>query len=114
MVAKGAAKLACAGPLYAVHLEDGGRINARAMIIASGTRYRKPSIANVSQFEGAGVYYSASRMESQLCAGDEGVVVGGGNSAGQAAVCLAETAKHGHLLVRKDGLADTMSRYRAR
>ena len=114
MVAKGAAKLACAGPLYAVHLEDGGRINARAMIIASGARYRKPAIANVSQFEGAGVYYSASRMESQLCAGDEVAVVGGGNSAVQAAVFLADTAKHVHLLVRGDGLADTMSRYLAR
>src|SRR6202049_5194488 len=85
-----------------LQLEDGGRINARAMIIASGARYRKPSIVNVSQFEGAGVYYSASRMGSQLCAGDEVAVVGGGNSAGQAAVFLAETAKHVHLLVRKD------------
>src|SRR5476651_2636358 len=111
LVAKGAAKLTCASPLYAVQLEDGGRINARAMIIASGARYRKPAIANVSQFEGAGVYYAASRMESQLCAGDEVAIVGGGNSAGQAAVFLAETAKHVHLLVRKDGLADTMSRY---
>jgi thioredoxin reductase (NADPH) len=109
-----AAKLTCARPLYAVHLEDGGRINARAMVIASGARYRKPAIANVSQFEGAGVYYSASRMEAQLCAGEEVAVVGGGNSAGQAAVFLAETAKHVHLLVRKDGLADTMSRYLAR
>ena len=114
MVTKGAAKLVCARSPYAVQLEDGGRINARAMIIASGARYRKPAIANVSQFEGAGVYYSASRMESQLCAGDEVAVVGGGNSAGQAAVFLAETAKHVHLLVRKDGLADTMSRYLAR
>jgi thioredoxin reductase (NADPH) len=65
----------------------------------------------VSQFEGAGVYYTAARMESQLCAGDEVAVVGGGNSAGQAAVFLPETAKHVHLLVRKDGLAGTMSRY---
>ena len=56
MVTKGAAKLACARSPYAVQLEDGGRINARAMIIASGARYRKPAIANVSQFEGAGVY----------------------------------------------------------
>src|SRR5207247_7906549 len=104
-------KLACVKPPYAVQLEDGGRINARAMIIASGARYRKPSIANVTQFEGAGVYYSASRMESQLCAGDEVAVVGGGNSAGQAAVFLADTTKHVHLLVRKDGVADTMSRY---
>jgi thioredoxin reductase (NADPH) len=114
MVAKGAAKLACAPPLYAVHLEDGGRIDARALIIASGAQYRKLAVANVSQFEGAGVYYAASRMESQLCGGEEVVVVGGGNSAGQAAVFLAETAAHVHLLVRKDGLADTMSRYLVR
>jgi thioredoxin reductase (NADPH) len=114
MVAKGAAKLACARPLYTVRLEDGGRIDARALIIASGAHYRKPAISNVSQFEGAGVYYAASRMESQLCAREEVVIVGGGNSAGQAAVFLAETAKHVHLLVRKDGLADTMSRYLVR
>ncbi|HWW85742.1 MAG TPA: FAD-dependent oxidoreductase [Vicinamibacterales bacterium] len=114
MVAKGAAKLACARPLYAVHLEDGGRIDARALIIASGAEYRKPALANVSQFEGAGVYYAASRMESQLCVGEEVVIVGGGNSAGQAAVFLAEAAKHVHLLVRKDGLAETMSRYLVR
>ena len=111
MVAKGAANLACARPPYTIHLEDGGRITARALIIASGARYRKPAIPNASQFEGAGVYYSAARMESQLCAGDEVAIVGGGNSAGQAAVFLAQTAKHVHLLVRKDGLADTMSRY---
>jgi thioredoxin reductase (NADPH) len=114
MVAKGAAKLACARPLYTIHLEDGGRIDARALIIASGAQYRKPAMSNLSQFEGAGVYYAASRMESQLCAGEEVAIVGGGNSAGQAAVFLAETAKHVHLLVRKDGLAETMSRYLVR
>jgi thioredoxin reductase (NADPH) len=111
LVAKGAAKLACAHPLYAVHLEDGGRIDARALIIASGAQYRKPAIPNLSQFEGAGVYYAASHMESQVCVGEEVVIVGGGNSAGQAAVFLAQTAKHVHLLVRRDGLAGTMSRY---
>jgi len=114
MIAKGAAKLACARPLYAVHLEDGGRIDARALIIASGAQYRKPAIVSLSKFEGAGVYYAASRMESQLCAGEEVVIVGGGNSAGQAAVFLADAAKHVHLLVRKAGLADTMSRYLVR
>jgi thioredoxin reductase (NADPH) len=115
MVAKGAAKVACARPLYAVHLEDGGRIDARALIIASGAEYRKPAIPNLSQFEGAGVYYAAAPMESQLCAGEEVVVVGAGNSAGQAAVFLAEKgARHVHILVRKDGLADTMSRYLVR
>ena len=114
MIAKGATKLACAHPLYSVHLEDGGCIDARALIIASGAQYRKPAIDNVSQFEGAGVYYAASRMESQLCAGEEVVIVGGGNSAGQAAVFLAETTRHVHLLVRKGGLGETMSRYLVR
>jgi thioredoxin reductase (NADPH) len=114
MVAKGAAKLSCAHPHYAVHLDEGGRIDARALIIASGAEYRKPAIANVSQFEGAGVYYAASRMESQLCVGEEVAIVGGGNSAGQAAVFLAQTAKHVHILVRKDGLSETMSRYLVR
>jgi len=114
MVAKGASKLVCAHPLYSVYLDDGGRIDARALIIASGAQYRKPAIANVSHFEGAGVYYAASRMESQLCAGEEVAIVGGGNSAGQAAVFLAETTRHVHVLVRKDGLADTMSRYLVR
>jgi thioredoxin reductase (NADPH) len=114
MVAKGAAKLACAHPRYSVHLEDGGRIDARALIIASGAQYRKPALANVSQFEGAGVYYAASRMESQLCANEEVAIVGGGNSAGQAAVFLAQTARHTHVLIRGEGLADTMSRYLVR
>ena len=114
MVAKSATKLACARPLYSVHLEDGGRINARALIIASGAQYRKPAIPNVSQFEGAGIYYAASGMESQLCVGEEVAIVGGGNSAGQAAVFLAETTRQVHLLVRKDGLGETMSRYLVR
>jgi thioredoxin reductase (NADPH) len=114
MVAKGATKLACNRPLYTVHLEDDGRVDARALIIASGAQYRKPALGNVSQFEGAGLYYAASGVESHLCAGEEVVIVGGGNSAGQAAVFLADTARHVHLLVRKDGLADTMSRYLVR
>jgi thioredoxin reductase (NADPH) len=111
MMANDAAKLACARPLYAVHLEDGGRVDARALIIASGAQYRRPAIANLSKFEGAGVYYAAFRMESQLCVGEEVVIVDGGNSAGQAAVFLADAAMLVQLLVRKDGLADTMSRY---
>src|ERR1041384_882823 len=114
MVAKGASKLACARPLYSVHLEDGGRIDARALIIASGAEDRKPALGHVAPVEGAGVYYAASRMESQLCTGEEVVIVGGGNSAGQAAVFLAETARHVHVLVRSSGLAETMSRYLVR
>jgi len=68
-------------------------------------------VENLSQFEGAGVYYGATFVEAQLCRGEEVIVVGGGNSAGQAAVFLAQTAKHVHMLVRSRGLAETMSRY---
>jgi thioredoxin reductase (NADPH) len=81
------------------------------VIIATGAEYRKPALHNLSQFEGAGVYYAATAMEAQLCEGDEVIVVGGGNSAGQAAVFLAQTARRVHMLVRGDGLAATMSRY---
>jgi thioredoxin reductase (NADPH) len=81
------------------------------VIIATGAEYRKPALENLSRFEGAGVYYLATPMERQLCVSEEVIVVGGGNSAGQAAVFLAETARRVHMLVRGDGLADTMSRY---
>jgi thioredoxin reductase (NADPH) len=81
------------------------------VIVATGAAYRKPPLENLSQFEGAGVYYGATPMEAQLCLAEEVIVVGGGNSAGQAAVFLAQSAKHVHMLVRGDGLADTMSRY---
>jgi len=70
------------------------------VIIATGAEYRKPPLENLSQFEGAGVYYGATPMEAQLCLAEEVVVVGGGNSAGQAAVFLAQSAKHVHMLVR--------------
>jgi len=85
--------------------------DGRTIVIASGAAYRKPPISNLSQFEGAGVYYAATFMESQLCRGEEVIVIGGGNSAGQAAVFLAQTAKRVHHLVRGEGLAETMSRY---
>jgi thioredoxin reductase (NADPH) len=111
MIAKGATKLACGRQPYAVQIDDGTRIPARALIIATGVEYRKPALENVSQFEGAGVYYGATPMEAQLCVGEDVIVVGGGNSAGQAAVFLAETVKRVHMLVRGDGLVDTMSRY---
>jgi len=114
MIAKGAAKLACAKPPYAVQMDDGTRVAARALIIATGAEYRKPALENLSQFEGAGVYYGATPMEAQLCAGEEVIVVGGGNSAGQAAVFLAQGARRVQILVRGDGLADTMSRYLVR
>ena len=111
MVAKGAVRLECRSPLYGVAIGDDATVVTRAVIIASGAEYRKPSIENLRQFEGAGVYYAATQMEAQLCAGEEVFIVGGGNSAGQAAVFLAATARRVHILVRKEGLAETMSRY---
>ena len=114
MIASGAMGLACGQQKFTVQIDEGVRIPARAVIIATGAEYRKPALANISQFEGAGVYYAATAMEAQLCVGEEVVVIGGGNSAGQAAVFLAQTAARVHLLVRAEGLAETMSRYLVR
>jgi thioredoxin reductase (NADPH) len=111
MIAKGATQLACDRQPYAVHMAEGSSIRARAVIIATGAEYRRPALANLSQFEGAGIYYTAMPMEATLCVGEEIIVVGGGNSAGQAAVFLAQSAKRVHMLIRGDGLADTMSKY---
>jgi thioredoxin reductase (NADPH) len=111
MVAKGATRLACDGQRYAVDIDGGPRISARAVIVATGADYRKPALEDLSRFEGAGVYYAATLMEGQLCVGEDVVVIGGGNSAGQAAVFLASTARRVHMLVRGPGLAETMSRY---
>jgi thioredoxin reductase (NADPH) len=86
-------------------------VAARSVIIATGAEYRKPPLENLTRFEGAGVYYAATFMKAQLCAGEEVIVVGGGNSAGQAVVFLAQTAKRVHMLVRSGGLAESMSRY---
>jgi thioredoxin reductase (NADPH) len=111
LIAKHAVRLACDRRPYAIEIEGHRTIGARAVIIASGATYRKPDLARLAEFEGAGIYYGATAMEAQLCAGEEVVVVGGGNSAGQAAVFLADTCRHVHVLVRADGLAETMSRY---
>jgi len=111
IVARGATRLSCDGQRYTVELDGGRVVRARAVIIATGAEYRKPSLENLSRFEGAGIYYGATQMEAQLCVGEEVAVVGGGNSAGQAAVFLAQTARRVHMLVRGPGLADTMSRY---
>src|SRR5207249_6209114 len=73
--------------------------------------YRKPTLAELSRFEGAGVMYSATHVEAQLCKGEEIAIVGGGNSAGQAAVFLSQSSAEVHMLVRGPGLADSMSRY---
>ena len=80
-------------------------------MIATGAQYQKLPLENLSRFEGTGVYYGATFVEAQLCGGEDVIVVGGGNSAGQAAVFLAQTADRVQMLVRSDGLASTMSRY---
>lgn len=96
---------------YQLTLENGGILQARSIIIAAGAQYNKPDIANLKQFEGDGIYYAATFMESQLCGGEDVIVIGGGNSAGQAAVFLAETARRVYMLVRGQSLSETMSRY---
>lgn len=110
LIAKGT-RLAHDRKPYIIEVENGSRIPARAVVIATGAEYRKPPLKDLSRFEGAGVYYSATSLEAQLCGGEEVIVVGGGNSAGQAAVFLAEKAKRVHMLVRSAGLAESMSRY---
>src|SRR5215469_4951049 len=98
------------GP-FAPQLADGGRASARAVVIASGVRYRRPNVASLAAFEGTSVHYWASPIEAKLCAGQEVALVGGGNSAGQAVVYLASQVRKVWLLVRGPSLADKMSRY---
>jgi thioredoxin reductase (NADPH) len=104
-------QLNCDQRPYRLSLENGSVLQARSIIIAAGAQYNTPNIGNLKQFEGNGIYYAATFMESQLCGGDEVIVIGGGNSAGQAAVFLAETAKKVYMLVRGKTLSETMSRY---
>lgn len=111
MIAKSAKRLTCDRKPYTIEINDGPPVPARSIIIATGAKYRRLSLENLSQFEGNGVYYGATFVESQLCAAEEVIIVGGGNSAGQGAVFLAQTAKRVYLLVRSSGLADSMSRY---
>jgi thioredoxin reductase (NADPH) len=96
---------------YVIQVESGTQISARTALIATGAQYRRLPLENLSRFKGAGVYYGATFLEGQLCKGDEVIVIGGGNSAGQAAVFLAQTTKRVHMLVRSTGLSESMSRY---
>jgi thioredoxin reductase (NADPH) len=111
MVARSVARLDCEKRPYNVVLDNGNSLAARAVVIATGAQYKKPRIANLEKFEGQGIYYGATYMESQLCEQEDIVIVGGGNSAGQAAVFLSQTARKVYMLVRSSGLSDTMSRY---
>ena len=110
LIAK-ATQLICDRKPYVIEVENGARIPARTIVIATGAEYRRPPCKKLSRFESAGVYYGATFVEAQLCDGEEVIVVGGGNSAGQGAVFLAQTTKRVHMLVRSAGLAESMSRY---
>jgi thioredoxin reductase (NADPH) len=110
LIAKDARRLACDRKPYAIEI-DNGRVPARTIVIATGAQYRRLPLENLAKFEGAGVYYGATHLEAQLCGGTDVIVVGGGNSAGQAAVFLAQTARRVYILVRSSGLAESMSRY---
>ncbi len=92
-------------------LSDGRRLRSRTVVIASGARYRRPDVPRLAEFEGHGIWYWASALEARMCAQNEVALVGGGNSAGQAAVFLSQYASRVHMLVRGPGLAATMSRY---
>jgi thioredoxin reductase (NADPH) len=96
---------------HVVELGRGERLRARAVVLATGASYRRLSVANLAEFEGAGVYYAATQVEAQMCSGSPVVIAGGGNSAGQAAVFLAKHVSRVHLVVRGGDLAAGMSRY---
>ena len=96
---------------FCATLEDGQEICAKAMLVSTGVQYRRLPLENLRELEGAGVFYSATEMEARFCGQTEAVVIGGGNSAGQAAMFLSRSAKHVHLVVRSDSLAASMSSY---
>ena len=97
--------------LFRVTLEDGRELCARAVVVATGVQYRRLPIEGLERLEGAGIYYAATDVEARWCRDTDAVVIGGGNSAGQAAMFLSRTARHVHLLVRGDSLAASMSDY---
>lgn len=109
-VSRSAASLDCSKAPYIVGLSDGRSISSKTVVVATGARYRKLDVPNYARFEGHGIQYAATAMEGQICSGQEVVIVGGGNSAGQAAVFLSRTARHVHMLVRS-GISATMSDY---
>ncbi|MEM8944996.1 MAG: FAD-dependent oxidoreductase [Planctomycetota bacterium] len=98
-------------PPYTIRIDGSRDVKARSIVIASGATYRKLGLENDAQFEGCGIHYAATAIEAGYCEAEDVVVVGGGNSAGQAAVFLSNHAKHVHILVRRDSLATTMSDY---
>src|SRR5581483_2673251 len=96
---------------YAIQLVTGEVVHGRSVIVATGAQYRKLDVPDLERFEGNGVYYAATQAEAQLCYGDPIVIVGGGNSAGQAAMYLSQQAATCRLLIRGPDLEKSMSRY---
>jgi thioredoxin reductase (NADPH) len=113
-IARSATQIDFSGQPFKVRLADSGVVQGKSIIVATGATYRKLPLKNLERFEGVGIYYGATHVEAQVCKGQEVAIVGGGNSAGQAAVFLSGQAKHVHLLVRGAGLSETMSRYLVR
>ena len=103
--------LDCSRHPYRVHLDGGAIVQARSVVIATGARYRRLQVPNYDRYEMDGIRYSATAIEARLCSNEEVIVVGGGNSAGQAAIYLSASAKHVHLLIRSSDLNSTMSDY---
>lgn len=110
-VAWQAVRLRCDHWPYTVEMSDGRRLRGSVIIIASGAQYRMLEVGNACRFFGSGVYYAATHLEARMCGGEDVAIVGGGNSAGQAAVFLAGSCRHVHILVRSAGLAESMSAY---
>jgi thioredoxin reductase (NADPH) len=110
-VARRATAIRCDSQPFRIECEGDDPVRGQAVVLACGAEYRKLQVANLAQFEGASVYYGATPMEAQLCNGEDVIVVGGGNSAGQAAMFLSKIARHVYMLVRASGLADSMSQY---
>jgi thioredoxin reductase (NADPH) len=113
-IARHAVRIDCRSAPYGIELASGEILRTRTVVLATGVRYRRPDLPELARFEGVGVMYSATHMEAQPCQGEEVAVVGGGNSAGQAAVFLSQIASSVHVLVRGPSLAESMSRYLVR
>lgn len=110
-VPRRATQLHCKGDHYEVELDDESCIRTRSVVLANGVQYRRLPLDNLENLEGNGVYYAATELEARFCKNTEVVIIGGGNSAGQAAMFLSRHAKHVHLVIRRNDLSETMSSY---